>query len=145
MVNVGTKKRLLKWTAVLHRIKLFALHHVRMLDVSWVWTFKKCWLVNMFMTVVLRCQNLIFWNMAFSFDHWCPLVCSMIHSDFEIALNVGVEWPRGRNLPSVSLRNTSQKKPLAANLINLTAANWPIGREDDESVYEPWGRKLSVF
>lgn len=77
--------------------------------------------VHMSLRVVL---HLIYWIITFSFDGWCPLMYSMIRHDvFEIALDVGVEWPQGRNLPSVSLCNTSQKKTLAANLIKFTAAN----------------------
>lgn len=78
------------------------------------------------MTLVSQCQNLIYWIATFYFDHWCPLVCSVIHGDvFEIALNVGVEWPQGRNPPSVLLWNASQKKASPANCIKCAAANWP--------------------
>lgn len=43
---------------------------------------------------------------------------------FEIALDVGVRWPRGRNPPSVLLWNASHKNALLANCIKYTAANW---------------------
>lgn len=50
---------------------------------------------------------------------------SLIVGDvFEIDLDVGVRWPRGRNPPSTLLWNGSHKNALAANCNEYAAANW---------------------